>query len=551
MESIRVSNLRCIADSTTIEIKPISLLVGANSSGKSTFLRVFPLLRQSHEMRTLGGLVLNEGDVNFGFFNEALHKDADPAELKIEFGFTMQHGFFQGASWNNYLIEPIEISCELTYAKRAKDHHYPRLRVARLRLTTSTSVDNLSITAGEDGELSAFDVNEFQSSSDERRSLRLRIARGLVPQLVLALNKQDGLDGAFDVTESGSSPFGKRLISETEAFFHGRTAVETRLATFQDIRIGSPQKMLDDMRNSGVSTWRDRISGWTTESVAFLNVRNLLLAKRMNEILESVNVYVTRLAKSVYYFQPVRASAERDYLSRDVSVTSVNPSGLNVAMVLASLSLENQKNFREWMRKHFGFEVFPQSVGDGARVALRMKEAVSGTEFNLADTGFGFSQMLPFLVQVWNLTEGMKSMNSLQRRFTFASPSRFGIPGSSSSIIAIEQPELHLHPALQAKLADLIVAMANLSKAQQVPIRFILETHSQTIIERIGQSVECKILPAEDVQVILFELDRTKPTSNTSVMRTTSFDAQGVLLDWPFGFLSAPLSQPITPPSAS
>jgi hypothetical protein len=529
-----------LADSTAIEIKPISLLVGANSSGKSTFLRVFPLLRQSYEMRTLGGLVLNEGDVNFGFFHEALHNDADPPELKLEFGFALRHGYFQGRPWNNYLIEPVEISCELTYVQRAQDLRYPRLRTVKLKLTTGTSVDMLSITAEDDGVVSEFRVNGFLSNGEETKPLRLLIGRGLVPQLVVALAKEDGIDGALEV-EGGSSPFDKRLIADTSAFFHGKTARETRLASFENILIGSPEKMLEFMRHHGVSTWRDRVSSWTLESPAFCNVRNLVLAKRMNDILESVNVYVTQLAKSVYYFQPVRASAERDYLSRDVSVTSVNSTGLNVAMVLASLSSQDQAKFRDWMRQYFDFEVFPKSVGDGARVSLRMKDIKSGTEFNLADTGFGFSQMLPFLVQVWSLIEGRGPQ---QRRYQ---PFAFRFHNSAvplSFIVAIEQPELHLHPALQARLADLIVAMANLSRKQEIPIRFVLETHSQAIIERIGQLVESRILNSNDVQVILFELDRTKPSRNVSKVRTTSFDAQGVLVDWPFGFLSAPLSQP-------
>ena len=47
MDAIRIENLRCLADTGLIDIKPITLLVGANSSGKSTFLRAFPLLRQS------------------------------------------------------------------------------------------------------------------------------------------------------------------------------------------------------------------------------------------------------------------------------------------------------------------------------------------------------------------------------------------------------------------------------------------------------------------------------------------------------------------------
>jgi len=544
MEHIRISNLRCLADSSAIEIRPISLLVGANSSGKSTFLRVFPLLKQSHEMRTLGGLVLNEGDVNFGFFHEALRKGAAPPELKLEFGFTLAQTYFQGTAWNRYLVEPINISCELIYVHRAQDPRYPRLRALNLSLKAEGSTDTIVITADDDGGITEFQVNTFSASNDEKKALRLRIGRGLVPQLVTGLTKDDSLDSSFE-SDRGTSPFDKRLLSETNIYFHGRTARETRLATFRDIKLGSPEKMLEQFRQTGAWTWRERVRDWKVSSVPFQNLRNLLLANRTSDILESVNLYVSQLAQSVHYFQPVRASAERDYLSRDVSVTSVNSTGLNVAMVLASLSTSDQMRFRSWMGEHFGFEVFPQSVGDGARVSLRMKDTASGSEFNLADTGFGFSQMLPFLVQVWSLIEHRESRQpSVRRRSLTGYYSWFASSLINSFIIAIEQPELHLHPALQARLADLIVTMTRVSKKQGVPVRFVLETHSQTIIERIGQCVESKLLETADVQVILFELDRNQPNNNISKVRIVNYDDQGILTDWPFGFFSAP---PIPP----
>ena len=47
MDSIRVERLRCLADTGDIKIKPLTILLGQNSSGKSSFLRVFPLLKQS------------------------------------------------------------------------------------------------------------------------------------------------------------------------------------------------------------------------------------------------------------------------------------------------------------------------------------------------------------------------------------------------------------------------------------------------------------------------------------------------------------------------
>ena len=46
MQSIEIKNLRSLKDTGRVELKPITLLVGANSSGKSTFLRTFPLLKQ-------------------------------------------------------------------------------------------------------------------------------------------------------------------------------------------------------------------------------------------------------------------------------------------------------------------------------------------------------------------------------------------------------------------------------------------------------------------------------------------------------------------------
>ena len=44
---IRIENLRSLKDTGFVELRPLTLLLGANSSGKSTFLRSFPLFTQS------------------------------------------------------------------------------------------------------------------------------------------------------------------------------------------------------------------------------------------------------------------------------------------------------------------------------------------------------------------------------------------------------------------------------------------------------------------------------------------------------------------------
>lgn len=540
METIRVCNLRCFADTTPIEIKPINLLVGANSSGKSSFLRLFPLLRQSMEMRTLSGLVLNEGDVNFGFFNEALHREADPEELKLEFGFTLKSGIYQGRLVNSFLIEPTHTVLELTYAKRSKDHHYPYLREVRITINDENISDSIEIKAAEDGKIENFRVNEYQANG-ETAQLRLRVSRGIVPSLIRVLDTKDYDDslGVDEITDI--HPFDQKFIDESNSIFHGRTSTETRLNLFRSIQIGSAQKMLTAMKEiKGASYWGQHSQQWTLESPKFLKLRNLLLAKITGPLLSAMNLQIGELSRSVFYYKPVRSSVERDYVSRDVQVNSVDASGVNVALVLSSLGRSALEKFREWTRLHFGFEVYPQSVSDGARIALRMRENQSGADFNLADMGFGFSQMLPFLVQIWNLIE----YEPTRGRSRFASgydKSRLAM--QRSFLIAIEQPELHLHPALQAKLADLFVNMVRISSDKNLPVRFVLETHSPTIIEQIGYLIEIGKIPASDVQVLLFEKNVDNQSANTSSIRPAIFDDGGVLKDWPFGFLAAPPNQ--------
>lgn len=539
MESIRIENLRCLTDTKAIELKPFTLLVGANSSGKSSFLRVFPLLRQSVETRTLSGLLLNEGDANFGFFSDAIHKDASPQEMRLEFQFVITPGLHQGGYMNRFLISPMAVKCRLTYSKRSKDPRYPYLSAVRL-LCGESQPDEIHVEADEEGRISKFHVNEFKANG-EKAQLRLRVGRGIVPSLLRAIDASDGTDIPIPEEATQRGLFEKELLDQTRDSFHGKTAQETKLAFLGEIQIGTPEEMLKSIKSKVVlEQWRKSVQGWTKESLKFRNLRNLLLAKATGELLSSLNQYVSHLARSVHYFAPVRARVERDYTSRDVPVGSVDPQGLNVAMVLGSLPPSILSKFREWMRTHFNFEVYPKTVSDGARVALWMKECSSGTEFNLADMGFGFSQMLPFLVQIWSLTEyeSMRPQRYRRSGSELYNPSDWAIP--RSFLIVVEQPELHLHPALQSRLADLFVATAKLSKERKIPVRFVLETHSPTIIDRIGQLIERKEVSETDVQILLFERGVNGNNANTATIRHSDYDSDGILKDWPFGFLSPP-----------
>ena len=82
IESIGVKNFRSLKNLDPVEIKPITVLVGENSCGKSSFLRLLPLLKQSLEKNIDGPFAFFGEYVDFGDFDTVLNSSAH--ENKIE-----------------------------------------------------------------------------------------------------------------------------------------------------------------------------------------------------------------------------------------------------------------------------------------------------------------------------------------------------------------------------------------------------------------------------------------------------------------------------------
>ena len=98
------------------------------------------------------------------------------------------------------------------------------------------------------------------------------------------------------------------------------------------------------------------------------------------------------------------------------------------------------------------------------------------------------------------------------------------------NLITIEQPELHLHPAMQASVAD---AIKKAKGPDDERLRFIVETHSQALLNRIGRRIREGKIRADDVNIIMFNKDFGM--KNTEVQQI-SFNEKGQLEKWPYGF---------------
>lgn len=106
MTAIRLQSFRSLLDTGFIDLRPLTILVGRNSSGKSSFLRFLPLLRQSVEARTTGPIQWYGDYVDFGGFKETRSTFSDDDEMRLGFRTTLE----PDGDWRSIWHNPFEAS---------------------------------------------------------------------------------------------------------------------------------------------------------------------------------------------------------------------------------------------------------------------------------------------------------------------------------------------------------------------------------------------------------------------------------------------------------
>ncbi|HMV66388.1 MAG TPA: hypothetical protein PKA64_06025 [Myxococcota bacterium] len=105
----------------------------------------------------------------------------------------------------------------------------------------------------------------------------------------------------------------------------------------------------------------------------------------------------------------------------------------------------------------------------------------------------------------------------------------------SETIDTIEQPELHLHDAAHAALADLLLEAAGILRPAPGPTRppgpcLVVETHSEGLLLRVRRRIAEGAVRPEDVSVVFVEL-----TPAGSALRSLVIDGGGAIAPWPAG----------------
>jgi AAA15 family ATPase/GTPase len=206
------------------------------------------------------------------------------------------------------------------------------------------------------------------------------------------------------------------------------------------------------------------------------------------------------------YIRPLRAYPERLYVFSENPSEQVGQTGKMIANTLYKSPEVLDAVNKQLELFDLGYEIKisnfkDEDTSDLSDVfAIRLIDKYTKVNVSLLDVGFGISQILPVIIQ-----------SVLSRNKT----------------IIIEQPEIHIHPRLQAQLGSLLA-----ESVKSFGNRFIIETHSEHLLLRLQKLIRKGELSHEDIAVVY--IDRGENGSQCLELR---LDSEGDFIDeWPNGF---------------
>jgi predicted ATPase len=161
----------------------------------------------------------------------------------------------------------------------------------------------------------------------------------------------------------------------------------------------------------------------------------------------------------------------------------------------------NSRHFIDKYVKEFGIADKIEFELSSDSYDCRIKIIKDNKELDLADIGYGLSQVLPIIINI-----GIKTLQD----------DIDGLEGNKHEerILIIEEPETNLHPALQSKLADMFVECY-----KEYNIQLIIETHSEYLIRRLQYLTAKKEINPDFTQIYYFHPPDNVPKGETQIKK--------------------------------
>jgi hypothetical protein len=583
IHALHVAKFKAFGASQRVPLRPITLIFGANSAGKSSLLHALALAHHAIETGELDTQRTQIGgeSIDLGGFRQYVHRRQ--RDQQVELAFELDAGRFTGrvaellrsarsvtmqvAIGSGLANEPtrsnafdrqsdedrsvrverfgLEVDGATLLSMSARpggllrldrlDHGHPVFRdVYRAIVTLATTTQEVQekdftalgevldrlvpgIGARSRGLFPRIE-EEPEAQDAERQAALLPVSRGR-RQEDLALAARLFLPGALRDLVGGLATVLENEIRSLRYLGPLRSYPPRHLAFSQH---HDPNWFA-----GGGHAWdivrtreevRRRVNAWLGDATRLktpyiLEVRDLLPAAALSGELPP------KLAKALYRW--VAALVGQEDLAKVVNDLAtgqgvmIDPAAAEEVLPeiedLVSATTDTEAMAEQWAREIV--ESRPEVLQDLVLIDQR-----TGTVVSHRDVGIGVSQVLPVLVSAY---------------------------ASKQLLLAIEQPEIHLHPALQAELGDVFIESA-LRESRNT---FLIETHSEhlllRIMRRIRETSAGELPPGlpeirpDDVMVLFVE-----PDGSQSIVREMPLNERGELVKaWPGGFFEEGLRE--------
>ena len=532
LTKIAIENFKGIRDRVEIPLRPITLLFGANSVGKSTVLQALLYFRDllEHENANADRLLASGAAVDLGGFRQFVHKHDLSLPVRVEVSFVPDDdglpvypvaGVGDGGALLSALrsLGSVSLGIEVRW-----DDSTNRPWITEYRLgVDGMPVGRIQANPNFLAELAQLDLThplfKNEEESNEEESEVLTALRTLITGVALP---------NASIGEGVALPLGKSVIPKWGIALPLPFDLELSPSpeeTWSQIPLA--QSVLSSLFvGSGELIWKE---------LQRLRYIGPLRSVPNRGFLARCSPSSERWADGSAAWDILHRSAagiESPELLEKVSDTISDPRGLNLGYQLEG------RHFYELPAKGFVVNLLT-SLSHGAedenvedrlslilqdirsqpqRTHLSLIDVQKETEVTPADIGAGITQVVPIVV---------------------------GAMEPQAGIVVVEQPELHTHPAVQCALGDIFVREVSGDSGRI----FLIETHSEHLLLRLmkrirlasqGEALDSRLaLAPDDISIVFVENYQGR-----AVFREMPLNERGELVKaWPGGFFEEDLAE--------